>query len=219
MDEREDLLQRTYASREAHYRLLGEIDPLVLAPIMNPGLMGGPRWPDLRQAYNVIRTGNRTTVITNGLADPFDDEDEPNVGFGVEVLAETDEPCEEPMAANWVFTLVSRVSRQIVSHRSVRELIDELGTLSMELDSVAGLEDLATPERRIGLLLGIHPPKFPALWDAPAGSVRLLTVKVLFPSELAVAVEQGDAGRQLLAERFAADGAYHLSSTVRASVA
>jgi len=40
----------------------------------NPALLGGPKWPALRQAFRVVRrkTGN-VILASDGLSDPFDD--------------------------------------------------------------------------------------------------------------------------------------------------
>jgi hypothetical protein len=211
-DPREELLQRTYAARDGYLQRLGEVDPLVLSHLINPTFAGGPRWPDLRQAFRVVRNGDRTIVISDGLSDPFDDEAEPNVGFGIEVMCESADPIDGAVQNDWPFWVAYDVAQQAAHHGGFRELIDELRLLSMEIKCRFGPEELATPDNHLGLLLGIHPPDFPAVWDFPAGTVKVVTVKVLHPSELAVAVEEGEAGRKRLSDLFAANGSYHVSS-------
>jgi hypothetical protein len=216
---REELLARTYEARDGYCRQLGEVEPDVFAPLMNSAFRGGPRWPDLRQAFRVIRHGDSTIVVSDGLSDPFDDQEEPNVGFGLEVVGETTDPMPPGTVQNdWLFWTVYDVAQQVAGHGGVRDLIDELGVLSMEILARFGPEELVTPEGRLGLLLGLRPPEWPAEWQLPAGTVKILTVKVLHPSELAVAVEQEAAGRHRLQELFAADGSYHVSSTTRPAV-
>jgi hypothetical protein len=214
-DSREDLLARTYEARNGYLRQLGEVDPLVLAPLINPAFRGGPRWPDLRQAFGVVRRADRTIVVSDGLSDPFSDDPDPNVGFGIEVLLETADPIEGSVQNDWPFWVVYDVAQQAAAHGGFRELIDELDVLSMEIRARFGPDELATPQGRLGLLLGVHPPDFPAEWHLPAGTVKVVTVKVLHPSELSVAVEEGSAGRERLRDLFAADGSYHLSSGER----
>jgi hypothetical protein len=185
---------------------------------MNPGLAGGPRWPDLRQAFRIVRNGTHTIVVSDGLADPFDDQPDPNVGFGIEVLGETSDLIEGEVQNSWLFWVVYDVAQQAANHGGFRDLIDELGVLSMEIRNRFGPDELATSEGHLGLLLGVHPPNFSVEWIIPSGKVKVVTVKILHPSELAVAVREGEAGRKRLQELFAANGSYHVSSVERPAV-
>lgn len=217
-ESREELLQRTYAARDGYFGALGEVDPLVLSHLINPAFAGGPRWPDLRQAFRVIRNGAHTRVTSDGLADPFDDQEEPNVGFGIEIIGETSDPIDGAIQNDWLFWIVYDVAQQAAAHGGFRELIDELGLLSMELRNRHGPSELATPEGRIGVLLGVNPPGLALEWDFPAGTVKPVTVKVLHPSELAVAAHEGGPGRERLRDLFIRDGTYHVSSVARKPV-
>src|SRR5258708_8202589 len=75
---------------------VGALSPDVIAPFIDPALMGYPRWP-VRPAYRVIAGHNRNTILTtDGLSDPFD-EDHPMAqdgvsGFRLELYLETYEP-------------------------------------------------------------------------------------------------------------------------------
>src|SRR5258708_39031146 len=106
----EAFLQATYDGRDRFVNSLGVVKPDVLAPLINPSFMGGPMWPNLRQAWRVVRRGANTIVMSDGLSDPFSDETDPNTGFGIEVLAETADPMSEPLQASWLFELVYQVS-------------------------------------------------------------------------------------------------------------
>jgi hypothetical protein len=214
----EALLQLTYEARDKFVSGLGVVDPDVLAPLINPTFMGGPTWPDLRQAWRVVRRGANTIVISDGLSDPFSDEPEPNTGFGLEVLAETTDPMPERLQASWLFDLAYQVSQQCAGHGGVRELIDKLGLLSLELPMSEVLQLVATSNNRAGVLLGLAPPGTDTEFDLPGGSVRVVTAKLLWPSELDYAASEGKAGREDLAKRFAADGTHHRSSMSRKAV-
>jgi hypothetical protein len=214
----EALLQATYQARDKFVSGLGVVNPDVLAPLINPTFMGGPTWPDLRQAWRVVRRGANTIVISDGLSDPFSDEPEPSAGFGLEVLAETADPMPEQLQASWLFDLVYQVSQQCAGHGGVRELIDKLGLLSLELPMSEVLEPVATSNNRAGVLLGLAPPDTDTEFDLPGGSVRVVTAKLLWPSELDYAAANGKAGREELAKRFAADRTYHRSSMSRKAV-
>jgi hypothetical protein len=214
----EALLQATYDARDKFVSSLGVVNPDVLAPLINPSFMGGPMWPDLRQAWRVIRQGANTIVISDGLSDPFSDEADPTAGFGIEVLAETADPMPEQLQVSWLFDLVYQVSQQCAAHGGVRDLIDELGLLSLELPMSEVLQPVATENDRAGVLLGLGGPGLHTEFALPGGSVRVVTAKLLWPSELDHAASKGKAGREDLAKRFAADGTHHRSSMLRKAV-
>ena len=67
-------MDRTAAARKDTWQEVGTQEPLILSDTVNPALMGGPKWPALRQAFRVIRrrTGN-VILASDGLSDPFDD--------------------------------------------------------------------------------------------------------------------------------------------------
>lgn len=208
----EAFLQATYMARDNFVKSLGVVNPDVLAPLINPSFMGGPSWPDLRQAWRVVRRGPNTILVSDGLSDPFSDEPEPNAGFGLEVLAETNDEMPEQLQASWLFDLAYQVSQQCASHGGVRDLIEKLGLLSLELPMSEVLQPVATSNDRAGVLLGLVAPGMLSEFVLPGGSVRVLTAKLLWPSELDYAASNGKAGREELAKRFAANGTHHRSS-------
>lgn len=218
MTEDQDRRQPTYAARDAFARSLGEVSPDVLAPLINPGLMGGPLWPDTRQAFLVIRRQGHTLIMSDGLADPFAEDPEPNPGFGLEVLAETGDALAEPLQGSWLFDLVYQVAQQCAFHGGVRELIDRLGVVSLELPLTPPLEPVATSNDTAGVLLHPLPPDYPGGFEVPGGAVRIVTAKLLWPSEIEFAAT-GKAAREDLARRFVADGSLHRSSLTRPAVA
>jgi hypothetical protein len=211
-------LQSTYAARDKFVKSLGVADPDVLAPLINPSFMGGPMWPDLRQAWRVVRRGANTIIISDGLSDPFSDDPEPNTGFGLEILVETSDTMPEDVQAGWLFDLVYQVSQQCADHGGVHELIEDLELLSLELPMSDVLEPVSTANDTAGVLLGLAQPGIKKEFNLPGGSVRLVTAKLLWPSELDYAASNGKAGRKELAKRFAADGTHHLSSMSRKAV-
>lgn len=103
-------LNATYDVRDRFLKTLGEVNDDVLAPLLNPSFVGGPMWPDLRQAWRVIRRDGNLAFISDGLSDPFSDDPEPNPGFGLEVLAESPDAFAEPHQGSWLFHLVYHVS-------------------------------------------------------------------------------------------------------------
>ena len=116
-DPNEARRQAAYAQRDAYKSTLGTVSPDVVAPLINPAFGGGPSWPDLRQAYSVIRRGDNTIIMTDGLSDPFTDDPEPNAGFELEVLAETSDELPNPHAPNWLLELVVLVAQTVRAPR------------------------------------------------------------------------------------------------------
>jgi hypothetical protein len=214
----EAVLQETYQARDAFVQSLGKVDPYVLAPLINPALLGGPMWPDLRQAWRVVRRGDHIILVSDGLSDPFSDEADANSGFGVEVLAESADPLPEQLQRSWLFDLVYQVSQQCAAHGGVGDLITELGLISLELPMSEVLRPVATINNTAGVLLGVPAPGMPSQFALPGGSARVVTAKLLWPSELQYAASNGKAAREDLAKRFAADGTHHLSSMLRKRV-
>jgi hypothetical protein len=218
IDPHDDTRQAAYAARDAFAQSLGDVDPDVLAPLINPSFMGGPLWPDLRQAWRVIRHNQSTMILSDGLSDPFSDDPEPNPGFGLEVLAESNDALEGSVQGTWLFDLVYQVCQQCAFHGGVRALIDRAGLVSLELPLSETLRPVATASDKVGVLLGTMPPELPSGFQLPSGSVRIITAKLLWPSELEYVASGGKAAREHLAQKFLADGTLHRSSLQRKPV-
>jgi hypothetical protein len=88
----------------------------------------------------------------------------------------------------------------------------------MELYLRESFESMLTREGRVGVLLGIHAPWLELDWQLPSGLVRVITAKLLHPTELALVQKKGASGRLKLRELFANQGTYHLSSLKRKPV-
>jgi hypothetical protein len=212
------MCQAMYAAREAFAKSLGEVDSHFLAPLINPSFMGGPQWPDLREAWRVIRRGKTTMIMSDGLSDPFPEVAEPNHGFALEILAESSDSFPEQLQRSWLFNLVYQVSQQAAHHGGFRELIDRLDVVSMELPLSEVLKPFATSDGRVGVLLWTMPDGVPDGFESPGGYVRIVTAKLLWPAELDHVANGGKGAREELARKFVADGTVHTSSQQRRSV-
>jgi hypothetical protein len=207
-----ELREQTDAAREAFWRTLGRLDEEAIIPIA----VGGS-WPARRQVWRIIhRPGGRTLWVTDGLSDFFVDRAEPSVGFGLELALEMDEPLQDA-EKSWPVLLLERVADEVAEHERVREKV-KTGCMSMELSGKGLPEPLVTREGRVGVLLGMEPGTLPGDFSMPAGKVRLVTVKVLLPSELAYLLEHGKKGRDELLRRFDHEGKGHLSRVGRSPV-
>ncbi|WP_225409275.1 imm11 family protein [Stigmatella hybrida] len=204
-----ELREQTDAAREAFWRTLGRLDEEVIIPIV----VGGS-WPARRQVWRIIhRPSGRTLLVTDGFSDYFADHVEPSVGFGLELALETDEPLQDA-EQSWPLLLLERVGDEVAEHERVREKV-KTGFLSMEVSGKGLPESLVTQEGRVGVLLGMEPSTLPRAFSMPAGEVRLVTVKVLLPAELAYLLEHGKKGRDELLRRFSQEGYGHLSRVWR----
>ena len=186
--------------------------------MINPFFMGGPRWPSMRQSWRRVRRGGHTVILSDALSDPFYDEPEANIGFGVEVLVETSDPIAEPVQESWAFTLAYNVAQQAADSGAFRNLRDELDLFSMELDATYHFDPARTAGGRIGILFGLAPPDYDIEWQLPTGLVRVITAKLLFPSELNLIITSFEEGRERLRHLFMEQGTHHISSLLRPPV-
>ncbi|XXF81710.1 hypothetical protein P2318_01040 [Myxococcaceae bacterium GXIMD 01537] len=207
-----ELREQTDAARESFWRTLGRLDEEVITPIV----VGGA-WPSRRQVWRIIhRPGGHTLLVTDGLSDFFVERVEPSVGFGLELALETDEPLVDS-EKSWPLLLLERVGDEVAEHEGVREKV-RTGFMSMEVSGKGMPEALVTREGRVGVLLGMEPSTLPRDFSMPAGVVRLITVKVLLPTELAYLLEHGKTGRDELLRRFDHERHGHLSRIGRRPV-
>lgn len=211
----EELIQKHYEARDRYVQSMGIADDDLIAPLLNPFFMGGPRWPAMRQAWRRVRRGQNTIIVTDGLSDPFDDQEEMNVGLGVEILVESNDIIQDPVQGSWLFKLIYDVSQQTADSESFRELRNDLGLFSMELYAEDEFGAALSTEGRVGVLFEMEAPDIPLEWEVPSGLVRIVTAKLLFPSELNLILSKGETGRSQLRELFVADGSHHLSSLNR----
>ncbi|MDC0708106.1 hypothetical protein POL68_06450 [Stigmatella sp. ncwal1] len=206
------LRDETDVAREAFWRTLGTLDEEAIIPIV----VGGG-WPARRQVWRVIhRPEGRILLVTDGLSDFFVDRVEPSVGFGLELALETNEPLGD-VEKSWPLQILERVGNEIAEHEGVREKV-KAGFLSMEVSGQGMPEPLLTKEGRVGVLLGMESSTLPGCFTMPAGEVRLVTVKVLMPVELAYLLEHGKRGREELVRRFCQEGQAHVSRAWRQPV-
>jgi hypothetical protein len=207
-----ELLEPPPAARRAAWRSLGTVDELAVAPRAICY-----EWPGYRQNWRVIhREAGRLLLVSEGLSDPFIARLEPSVGFGLELALET-ESAELPLESiegSWPFTLLERVSKEVVAHESVRER-GKAGLVVLEVAGKGMPATLVTTEGRVGVLLGLESRTLPRQFPTPFGDVRLVSVKALLPAELEYVSKRGKEGMDDLARRFAETGEEHVSRPSR----
>jgi hypothetical protein len=215
----ETLFEETCKVRDGVYASLGTVEPDVIAHIINPAFMGGPRWPALRQAFSVIHRDKSTIVISNGLADPFDDSEEPNAGFGIEIYAETKATIEGDIADSSLFKLVYAAAQQVACSGRIADFVRQHHVITMELYADdCGLEEYQNSNGMVGVIIGVDSPDLPKFCNFPGGEVVLATVQILTPEELEYVAGTRAEGRNNLHERLKASGVYHFLSPHRKSL-
>ncbi|WP_338678628.1 hypothetical protein OPV09_15050 [Janthinobacterium sp. TB1-E2] len=218
------MLATACAARDAFYATLGAVDADVLAPLVNPAFMGGPRWPSLRQAWRVIRRNDSILIASDGLSDPFEDDDDVFVPRGhlLEVCIEAPPSAFNggPVQASWLFDLVYQVSQNVADHGSIDLLVQRHGSVSMALDLQDAPKGLEDENEQVGVLLAQGASTIPSSFGTPYGEVMLLTLTALQPAELAYICEAEDKAqaRRDLAAALAASPAGHWSVAQRPAV-
>jgi hypothetical protein len=220
---RDAFLLDTGLRRAAAWGTWGDVHPDVITHLLNPALMGGPRWPAMRQAYRVVRRGGETLLASDGLSDPFDPGEGPQDrnGHGLEVYAVSPERIE-PVTPSWLFDLVWNAAQLAAGRGDLTSLLDELGPISTELYDVRIPDDHAdrfvNEAGRVGALIGVEDPSLPSRVDGPLSPIRLVNVVLLTRDELEYVLEHGDDGRAELARRLTEVTAPLRSSLHRPSV-
>ena len=218
------MLAAACAARDAFYATLGTVDADVLAPLVNPAFMGGPRWPSLRQAWRVIRRPDSIVIASDGLSDPFEDDDDVFVPRGhlLEVCIEAPLAAfdGDPVQASWLFDVIYQISQNVADHGSIDLLLQRHGSVSMVLDVQDAPEGLEDENEQVGVLLAQGASTIPPLFATPYGEVMLLTATVLQPAELVYISEAADKAqsRRDLAAALAASPSGHLSVAKRPAV-
>jgi len=191
-----EIYDKTNIARQELFNSLGILDSDVITHIINPSFMGGPKWPSLRQAFSVIRTENTTRIASTGLSDPFDDINEPNNGFRLEIIAETKDNIGDDISSSWLFKLVNSVSQEAANNGQIAEYLSKYGVITMSLNALdIGLENLQDENGMLGVIIGVEHPKLPKIVKFPADEIILATVQILTPDELDYVTEVRPEGR------------------------
>ncbi|WP_215409293.1 hypothetical protein [Janthinobacterium sp. JC611] len=218
------MLAAACAARDAFYATLGTVDADVLAPLVNPAFMGGPRWPSLRQAWRVIRRAGSIVIASDGLSDPFEDDDDVFVPRGhlLEVCIEA--PLSafdgQEVAQSWLFDVIYQVSQNVADHGSIDLLVQRHGSVSMALELRDAPKALEDENEQVGVLLAQGASGIPPSCATPYGEVMLLTATVLQPAEMTHIGNAADKAqsRRDLAAALAASPTRHWSVADRFAV-
>jgi hypothetical protein len=108
-----------YQSLQAYWGEIGPSDPDVISYLLNPQFQGKPAWPNMRQAYRIVRPPRALIIASDGLSDPFVGTDiEDHNGFDMEVFIETPDIAGADFAAirgSWVFSLIENFAMNVAA--------------------------------------------------------------------------------------------------------
>ncbi|MBC8071650.1 MAG: hypothetical protein IAG13_25215, partial [Deltaproteobacteria bacterium] len=119
---------------------------------------------------------------------------------------------------SWLLSAVQEVSYTCAGHGGVRKLIDEMGTVSVEVSGRAFPPHLHNQHGRVGVLLGVPTAVVPGWITLPEGRARLVPLTVLTKPELDHIAAHGVQGRITVARALIASPRGFLSSLDRPSV-
>lgn len=214
----------TEQERRKFWQSIGNLDPMVLSPIINPSFFGGPTWPAFRQGFVKIETPKSVILASDGLSDPYQDSAEPNQGLRIECYIES--PDIEfrldigEIGQTWQFAIIDEIAQQFANHGGIYDLLEEYEILSMQISfpNLTLPETYMQPDGTVGVLIGMPAPNIPTYLPLPSETIRLVSIKLLTVSELNYILEQKADGREWLSEKFVELGSNHLSTIHRKSV-
>jgi hypothetical protein len=207
-------LQEGMKLRFAFWKSIGKLDPDVLAPIINPAFMGRPAWPSLRQSFLKIRTDRSTIIASDGLSDPYRDYDtnpdnQGYNGLGLEFYIETPDPISDDISElkfSWQFSLLAEMCDQAAHLGNLLKYLQKYKYISMELPNVNVPEKYLDEHGRCGVLLGLPAPHIQGTLPLSIETIQIVNIRLLKLAELKTVLEQGEPGRNALAEKFIQKG-------------
>ena len=217
------LLEKSMLARQKYWKRYGKVHSGVLTNLNNPMFMGGPKWPAMRPSFVRIERSNSVVIASDGLSDPWPGEEERGQGFGLEFYMETrDKEIRaknwEEMKASWMFQTLYNVAQTAAHQKNFRQLIDDEGIFSMELELVNAPEHMQNEKGNIGVLVGVDPKSITPELQLPLQKIKLVAVVLLTPEELAYVMREGEAGQKKMNKLLRKRGQQHLSSVDRKSL-
>lgn len=198
---------RSVELRQEFWGKLGTVHPDVMTHIINPGLMGGPVWPSVRQAFLKIDTPEGTIIASDGLSDPYSDFDSnPNNqtynGVGCEFYIECNEVIADfnELKSAWQFHMVYQAAQLAAGNPNISSMFDEYTYISTELYDCHVPKEFENEHKRAGVIMGLPSTLVPAKLDLSLEAVRFVNVKLLTLKELNHINQNHEKGRDAIAE-------------------
>lgn len=197
--------------RDQYWKSIGDVHPDVIAHLINPAFMGGPKWPSLRQAFKTIRTKNTTIIASDGLSDPYDDFDTNEAnrsynGLGLEFYVETTDAIGDEVQHCWQFDMVYQMSQFGAANPNILGIINQYTYVTTELYNVKAPKEFINSDGRIGVILGLPSLTMPGRVSLSLEEVKIVNVRLLTLGELEYVVKNGAEGRNELAAEMIKQG-------------
>ncbi len=183
----DDVKTQTQALRDNLWASVGTVEPDELTSLDDPLFIELPKWPSLKQAFQIVRIANGTTVIaSDGLSDPFSPLHPKRLagsGFGLELYLETTDALPvEP--EGWQFDIIFQAALCVAGHGAIRQEIEQHKSVML------GLHDTSLPaafqtDGKVSVLLNLPSRIIPAAVNLPLGNALLVSVMLLTPAEAA----------------------------------
>ncbi len=184
-----------HAARETQWSNFGTLGAH-FAPIIGPTFTGGPTWPS-RPGWQVVYPFSGGTVVcSNGLSDAFEDQD-PSVGYGLEIYAGCSERVEE-IQGHWLMSMVMQLSNVCAGHGGIPGLLERMGALTVELENQGFPQEFVLDNGRVCALIGTQGPL--ADLSLPQGRIRVVSATLISPQHTAEVLDQGESRRRSLAQ-------------------
>lgn len=215
VQERKNAIQAARDLRMKHFREFGEVEELVMAPLIGPIFTGGYNWPAGRPQFRVIHTPNSTLVISDGMSDPFENEkNDPDLaynGWTLEFYLEFPGRIEfDQFTGHYALAALTQITQTAIGHGGVEGALKEHGIMSVTMNNEALSKPYANKNGEYGILLNVPSPNVPA--SIPLNlekEVLLVSVTLITRSELSKVEKGGGASRTALAESRKASGKFN----------
>ncbi|MCR9235797.1 MAG: hypothetical protein NXI17_03940 [Alphaproteobacteria bacterium] len=212
-------LTESIRARWTYWNTLGDLAPDLIAPQVNPIYKNVPAWPSDRLAFLTIEREASTIMATDGLSDPFEDQNRSSQGFRVEFFIDiTERPLSEQSRHIAVETLMT-IAYNTVARGGVEDLLDEYGLISMEIPESDLPATHLTSDGSAGILLGGPKADFETLYvDGPLGDIELVSLTLLTGRETDLIRKKGASARADIAQNLLESGIGHRTIIGRPSI-
>lgn len=216
--------QAVHSARNAYWDDIGTSDADVITYVVNPMFQGAPAWPNVRQAYRIVRTADTLIIASEGLSDPYPDEDKnaERCGFGMEVFIEVpglQSVSPQRIRESWVFAALEMFAQNVANFGGIIPHLESQGILSMELPLRRAPKGWMKENGGLGALIGVPiSSRLTEIKGVDPKPLRIVPLTLLRPDEVDACGEKGAEARTKISEQLIAGGTGHLTDVSRESV-
>jgi len=220
----EQYLEKTYEARDSYYESVGKPDSDVLGQAIPGEWQGEAAWPTIRKAYRVIRRSHSVIIATDGLADPFEDDDDSTgaSGFDLELYIEAEDLATDANVLDggnvWALELLIHAADEAAGRGAFREWIEKYGCVSMALPGHDLPERWLDQDGNAAILFNVPSPDIPSEMPLPLGRALMVPITLILPDELQLIIEHKAEGRERLRDLLVSSGNWHRIRLNRPSV-